>query len=142
MAKKAGTLAIALTANSTLFDRALVRAERRINSFAAAAKKDFTAIGAAMGAHYLIGAGKTMIDELDQIGKRSDVLGISTERYQMLSAAATHTGVAMGDVESAMIRMNNVLAKAAVGDQKAISSFNLLGLEVEKLRSMRPDELF
>lgn len=142
MAKKAGTLAVALTANSTAFDRTLARAEKRITSFASGVNKTFAGVGIALGAKALIGAGKSFLDNLDQIGKRAGVLGISAERYQELSFAAERTATSIGTVESAIIRANNVLAKAATGDKAAAGSFALLGLKVQQLKHLRPDEVF
>lgn len=142
MAKNAGTLAVALTANSTQFDRTLARTEKRIQNFASFAKTAFASVGVALSATAIIGAGRAMLNTLNNIGKRSDALNISTDRYQMLSYAAERTGTAMGDVEAAIFKTQQTLGKAITGDLDAVRAFSALGLSVDKLKGLAPDQLF
>ena len=142
MAQNAGTLAVALTANSTPFERTLYKARRQVKDFAGTVKTAMASVGVAVGAGALIGGFKSLTSEMDAIGKRSGVLNISAERYQQFAYAARHTGTEIGVVESAMKRMDMTLGKAVSGEKSAIDAFRALGLEVSDIRKLKPDELF
>lgn len=142
MARSAGTLGVALTANSTAFERAMARAQGQLRSFGKTVKSTAMTLGVAFGASQLIGGFKSLTAEMDGIDKRSGVLNISAERYQQFAYAARRTGTEIGTVESAMKRMDMTLAKAVSGEKSAIDAFRALGLEVSDIRKLKPDELF
>ena len=142
MARSAGTLAVALTANSTAFERTMARAQGQLKSFGKTVKSTAMTLGVAFGASQLIGGLKSLTAEMDAVDKRSGVLNISAERYQQFAYAARRTGTEIGTVESAMKRMDMTLAKAVSGEKSAIDAFRALGLEVSDIRKLKPDELF
>ena len=142
MARKAGTLAVALTANTTAFDRSLARAEGKIRTFGKSMKSAFALGGMAFGGAALVGAFKSLNAEMDNLAKRAGVLGISTDRYQQLEYAARRTRTAIGTVEGAMLRVSKVLGQAQSGNQAAADAFAGVGLRIEELSNLRPDELF
>ena len=142
MAKRAGTLAVWLTANSTQFDRTLAQSQKKIKAFSSGVKSALAGIGVAMSGAALIGWGKSMIDDLDNIGKRAGVLGITAERYQQLAYAAQRTATDIGTVESAMKKLYGELGKAASGNEKSASAFRKLGVNIEDIKNLSPDQVF
>ena len=142
MARKAGTLAVALTANSTAFERTMARAQGQLRSFGKAVKSTAMTLGVAFGASQLIGAFKSLNGEMDSIAKRSSTLRIDAERYQQFSYAARRTGTEIGTVEAGMKRLDMTLAKAVSGEKSAIDAFRALGLDLAEIRKLQPDQLF
>lgn len=81
-------------------------------------------------------------EDVDNLGKMSDRLGISTESLLAFEHAAKVSGVTMEDVEKSFAKLNREIGKAATGDKGDKKAFDALGLDPAKLAAMSPDEAF
>jgi hypothetical protein len=77
--------------------------------------------------------------ELWDMAKRT---GVSVEALSALGYAAAQTGAEITDVERGIRFMQKTLVAAAKGSQEAQSAFAMLGLDVEQLRKLSPENQF
>jgi hypothetical protein len=96
----------------------------------AAAAAAFASVGRAA-----LGAVKGLIDLGGNLSDLSAKTGISTEALQKLAYAGSLVGVSQDEITAAAVKMERSLA---AGD----AVFGKLGLSVQKLRAMKPDEAF
>jgi hypothetical protein len=110
----------------------------------------FTGIGAAITAGVgLIGgsiggitAVKEAFEGMDVNAKLSDRLGIATEKLVGLQHAANLAGISSEDVTVAFEHMFKSLGKAGDDGEKSADAINAMGLSVDALTKMKPDEAF
>lgn len=118
----------------------------RISGAFAAAKNALGSVAGMMG----IGLGtaaairgiNTMINKMDTIGKQAANLGVSVEYFQKMQFAADRTGTSFDAVQTGLARMAKLSAQAVAGDKTGMDAFAQIGIGVEKLRRMKPEELF
>ena len=103
----------------------------------AAAAASLGAAGAAMG--YFVA--KT----IDAVGDANDFaksVGSSYTELRTLQKAASMAGVDLETTNGAMMKMSDVLGSAFGGNKAAIDSFKNIGVSVDSLRRMRPEQQF
>jgi hypothetical protein len=76
----------------------------------------------------------------DEVAKSADALGINVEAYQELRYAAERSGVAIGTFDSSMVAFVKRLGEAEGGVGPAADAINALGLEVDTLIEMKPED--
>lgn len=103
-----------------------------------------------MGGGYLIKRGVEQIWELyksttamaDETAKMSKRLGISTEALSGLQFAAERSGVQVTTLNKGLQQMVTVISQAADGTGLARKSLQGMGVDIDNLNRMRPDEQF
>lgn len=80
--------------------------------------------------------------QIDQLAKTSDRLGIATENLQALQFAAEQTGVETRTLEMGLQRMTRRISEAAQGSGEAKDAIKELGLSAQDLARMSPDQQF
>ncbi|MDX1967001.1 MAG: hypothetical protein SFV23_07515, partial [Planctomycetaceae bacterium] len=98
------------------------------------------AVGAA------IDAVSNLVNSYGELGGRltdmSDRTGLSTETLGELDYAATKSGTSLDTLEGSLAKMGNKLVDAAAGSKTARAAFTTLGLSVEELSQLSPDQQF
>lgn len=98
------------------------------------------AVGAA------IDAVSNLVNSYGELGGRltdmSDRTGLSTETLGELDYAATKSGTSLETLEGSLAKMGNKLVDAAAGSKTARAAFATLGLSVEQLSQLSPDQQF
>jgi hypothetical protein len=85
---------------------------------------------------------KKSFENIDNLAKTSDKLGIATEKLSALRFAAEENGVAANTTDMALQRMVRRVAEAAQGTGEAVNALDELGLSAARLASMSPDQQF
>lgn len=85
---------------------------------------------------------KGSIDSADQLSKLSDRLGATVEGLSRMEFAAERSGVAFGQMTTALQRQTRRIAEASQGTGEAVKALQELGLSVEKLRQLTPEQQF
>lgn len=119
-----------IQANLQSFGKRMAVVGASINGLGAAAAAPMLAMAKSFAA-----AG----NELDVLSKRT---GISTESLSVLQYAAEQTGGSLGDVTGAIGSVQDKLNDAASGSLEAAMSFAKLGLSVQGLGRMKPEDRF
>lgn len=138
---KAGGAYVDLMLRDKKFRNALSSSGRYLKSFAKSAALAGAAVGAAAIGGIAVGirAYMRMGDELDKMAART---GLSVEALSELKHAATQSGTDLAAVEKGVRRMQKSLVDAQSGLQTSRDAFENLGLSVEQLGKMTPEEQF
>ena len=78
-------------------------------------------------------------DQADTLAKR---LGITVESAQSLNVIAEDAGLNITDFQEAIIKTTAAANQAVAGNKNLTSAFERLGIGIDDLRSMNPEELF
>ena len=94
-------------------------------------------VGLSVGA--VVGFGKAILNDADALIKMRDRTGISIEGLQRLQVAGDDAGNTIDDMSSAINQFQNRLAS---GDKSAVSALDKLGVSLEDIQRMAPDQQF
>lgn len=89
-----------------------------------------------------LAAAKSFADAGSELNDMSDRTGVSVEALSALGFAAAQTGTDMSNVEGGIRKMQKALVKGSQENLAAESTFAALGLSVEKLSNMSPEDQF
>ena len=78
----------------------------------------------------------------DEIAKLSDATGVAVEPLQVFQQLATYNGISGDKLGEALKRMTKRLAEAKLGFGEALPALNRLGLNIDQLASMSPEQAF
>jgi hypothetical protein len=118
-----------------------------VRAFSAELNGAFPLIGAA-GVAGAAGVGllQTKIREAialaDQLNNSAENLGITTTSLQTIANAAQTSGINFGRVDNALDQLNRRAQEAVRDNGAARESFAALGVTVDELRTLAPDQLF
>lgn len=140
----AGRAVVVISATTTELDKALARAQSQLNSFGAGLAKiglGFQALGSAIVAP-LIAAGKVFASVGDELFQASQRTGIAIEALSELKYVAEQTGIGFRFFELGIRRAQQQIVRAAEGSKSAVETFERLGLTIESLKGLSPDQQF
>lgn len=154
MAISAEQLNIILSARDKEFTRAMDRSQRRVERFARQSNKslkstsvNFGMLAAAakrflpaLGAGLIIAQVRQITAEMDEIGKKADQIGITTDALQELRYVAEGAGVSQEKFTSSLERFSKRLGEAELGTGAAKNALEEMGLEASELTSIPIDD--
>lgn len=85
---------------------------------------------------------KSAADAADEFGKLADKLGVSTDQLKAFQIAAEDAGVSAEATNKVLVDAQKRLGEAALGTGEAAKFIKVLGLNVQELQRLSPDELF
>ncbi len=142
------SIASKLTLNTAEFHSRLEGAKRSAQSWGKSIGKAakigggiIAATGAAVAASSVLMV-KGQLSSIDAISKQADVLGLTTEQLVGYQHAAAHAGVTNEALGTAFSKMLKNVGDARDGLTGAVSKFDALGLSVDDLSRMSPDQQF
>lgn len=95
---------------------------------------------AALGS--MLAATQVFASTADAIGKASERTGIAVKTLSELKFAAEASDVTFGQLQMGVRRLERLIAAAAEGNKQAAASFDHLGLSVQTLAGLSPDQQF
>lgn len=142
-AVRAGRAFVEIFAKDNL-SKELDRIGGKLKSFGASITRIGAATAAAGAAAIapLIGMGLAFAKSGDELTKASDRTGVAVDQIASLKYAAEQSGSSLDDLQGSLLRMQKVIAAAASGNKAAVESLNQLGLSLEQLQGLSPDEQF
>jgi len=141
---KAGQAYIEITTENSKLVRGLKAAQQSLREFSAGVSdvgKKTLLLGLAMASPLLLSA-KVFSEWGDSFDKMSGRTGMMVESLSELSFAAHQSGTDMETVERAVKFMQRTIGAAATGSTMAQAALAKLGLTVEQLQNLSPDEQF
>jgi len=144
-------ITVAIRANATKFTSALKKSRRQLRKFAASTKKASKLVGSLfkkVSATALIGGGifavitKQSLSAIDNLGKLSTRLGLSTKALSEYRLVAEKAGISFQNLTLGFQRMTRRVAEAAVGLGEARGAIEELGLDARELSRLSPDQQF
>jgi len=153
MAVNAEQLNIILSAKTADLTKQLKSAENKVARFSkqsnASLGKTSQAFGGlaksaaaflpALGAAAVISKVKSVVAELDEIGKTADRIGITTDALQLLRVTAESAGVAQASLDASIEKLGKGLAEASMGIGTAKDALKVLGLNAQDLIALGLD---
>jgi len=154
MAISAEQLNIILTAKDREFARAMERNQRRVERFSKQSQKNLKGTSArfdmlataarrflpALGAGVIIAQVKQITTQMDEIGKKADQIGITTDALQELRFVAEGAGVSQSKFTSSLERFSKRLGEAEMGTGAAKKALEEMGIEATELTSIPIDD--
>lgn len=141
---RAGSAFVEIGANDSALRAGLEAAQARVQAFGqgiAVVGAGLAGLGAAVTAP-LLGAAKVFADTGSELYDMSQRTGIAVEALSSLSFAAEQSGSSLGAVEVAIKKMQRTIAKADDDGKAAVATLDELGVEVQSLQGLKPDEQF
>jgi hypothetical protein len=131
------TAKLALDASG--FDRGLQQANASLDKFA---KQAGAMLAGGFAFDKIIAGFSSAIEKGDQLQDLANRFGISASALQEVGNAASLSGAGIEDVASAMNKLAVNAGKAIGGDDAMIQAFKDIGLSVEELKGMSPQDIF
>jgi hypothetical protein len=148
MANEIANLVVEISADARKLNQELKLSEANIQSFSAKAATNFKLIGAAVGGAVI--GGLTVLTyklletakALDELGDTAQSIGLTTKELQRLQFQANLAGSSAEGVTQSFVFMENAIADGAKGAQLQVDAFNKLGINVNALKQLRPEQQF
>ncbi len=77
---------------------------------------------------------------IDKLAKTARFLGITTEALAGLQHLSNLTGVSIGNLETAMMRMTRAIGEASTGAKEYLEPFERIGVDAQKLLRLAPEK--
>jgi hypothetical protein len=141
---RAGKAFVEIFADDSRLMRGLNAARQKLSAFGAGVRASglkMMGAGAAIAAP-MVAAAKSAADSGAAIYEMSKRTGMSVPNLSALAYASEMTGASLDNVEVSVKKMQKALFEAAQGGEKAQEAFSLLGLSVDDLAKLNPDEQF
>lgn len=141
---RAGRAFVELFADDTALVRGLKRAQAQLSAFGAAVAKigaSMTAAGLAITTP-LAGAAQAFGSVGDRIAKMSARTGIGVEALSQMAFATGEAGSNLETFEKGVRRMQAAITDAATGGTTTAEAFEMLGLSVDQLEKLDPQQQF
>lgn len=141
---RAGQAFVEITTDNAALERGLRAAQARLRAFGAGLKEigaPLAAIGGAV-AGALLGATKGFAAMGDTVEKMSRRTGVSVEALSELGFAAEQSGADLDTLETGLRKMQRTVADAAVGSGAAAEALSRLGLGVQDVMQLSPEQQF
>jgi len=141
---RAGRAFVELFADDSKLVRGLKRAQAKLRAFGKSIRDMGLKVAAAGSSVVtaLLGSAKLYSSMGDQIAKMARRTGLSVETVSELAVAADLSGASVQDLENGIRRMQRTLLDAAQGTKTAEDALAMLGLSVEQLRGLNPEQQF
>jgi len=139
MAKKV-EIKIGLQQNA--FQRGIGKVKRGLTSLVTKARSAAGMFGIAMGGAAMVAGLKNLVDELDNIGKTAQRIGVTTDAMQKLKIASELSGNSINTIQTAFKRMSAVVYDAQRGLKDANDSIGALGLSIDDFSGKNTEQMF
>ncbi len=142
------SLVVSLTTKTEPFKRGMTTAQKRLVKFRNTIRsgvKSVLKFGAVMSAVALGAAvllARAGLKNVDVTSKLADRLGIATEQLERFRFAAAQGGVEASALDKSLERMVRSLGEASQGLTTPIRGLETMGLRLEDLQKLSPDEQF
>ena len=145
--KTIGGINVTISATTEKFSKGVSRARGELKTFAKqmnATTLGIKSFGAALVGGVSVGAmanfTKQGIEQISTMVDLSDKLGISTEKLGGYMIAAEDSSVSASTFERSMLKMTKSIRDSTMGLGTAAKAYERLGLNVDMLNRMAPDE--
>jgi hypothetical protein len=130
------TAKLALDASG--FDRGLAKAQSSVSQFA---KQAGGLIAGAFAFDKIISGFSSAIEKGDQLQDIAEKFGVSASKLQLIGNAASVYGSGIEQVSTGLNKLSLAQQKALAGDQGLAATFAEVGINLEQLKSMKPEDI-
>lgn len=127
-------------------ERDLKNLQRQTAGLAGSLKNMAGAIGIGVTASAGIAAVRSFVTSTialnDALAKTANQTGMTVENLSELAFAAKQSDVEFSDLSSSLVKFNKTIAEAKSGNKESAQAFTQLGISLESVKALKPDELF
>lgn len=127
-----------LALDSSGLDRGLVSAQKSVAQFA---KTAGTLVAGAFAFDKIISGFSSAIEKGDQLQDIAEKFGVSASKLQLLGNAASVFGSGLDQVSAGLNKLSLAQQKAMAGDNGLQNTFQEVGIGIEELKSMKPEDI-
>ena len=132
--------------DQSAYQTGLATASRAADKFAAHMGSSLRGLGGTLAGAFafdrLIAGFNTAIDKGDQLQDIAEKFGLSASKLQMLGNAASVYGSSVENVSSGLNKLSLAQQKAIAGDEGLRDTFQEVGVSIQDLMSMSPEDIF
>ena len=140
---------IALTANSAQLRRGLDEAERSTQRYTRRARAHYQRLNRSINtlrraffAFTALLGGAAILQSIDELSTLADQSGINVTRFDQLTYALSRTGINAQQFGNIIRALNTRITQTLMGTGEAAEAFRVLGIDVEALARMTPEDAF
>lgn len=144
-----GSIFVDLILRKGQYDEGLKQSESRTTQFANNVSRSLSGInrslqnmGVAIIGVSFVGLLKSSVEMVDQFGDLAQRIGFSASTLSALDVKLKQTGTDLETFATSAGKLNDTLGNAAKGNQEAVSAFDELGLSVNALLKLNPEQRF
>ena len=127
-------------------ERDLKNLQRQTAGLAGSLKNMAGAIGIGVTASAGIAAVRSFVTSTialnDALAKTANQTGMTVENLSALAYAAKQSDVDFGTLSSSLVKFNKAISEANSGNKQSAQAFTQLGISLETVKALKPDELF
>ncbi len=141
---RAGSAFVELFADDSALQKGLASAEKSVKQFGLSVGKigaSIGGLGAAITAP-MIAAAAAFAESGSALLHMSERTGMSVEALSNLGYAAKQSGTDLEGVETGIRRLQKAMTAGSLENQQAAQTFQNLGLNIQRLMKLKPDEQF
>ena len=135
-------LTVRIKGDASQFERTMARASTSASGFGAGLKGALGTLGIGVSAGMAINYVRNLATELDGIGDSARKMMISTKYFQELAYAGKFVDVSVEAVGVGIKTMARAIKDAERGTGEGIYAFYGMGVQLEKLKGMKPEDQF
>lgn len=141
---RAGKAFIELFVDQTKSDADLASFRSKIVKLGTSIGSAFSAAQSVIGpiVEDIAGAVNQFTEHGSNLADAANATGVAGSALSELEHAASQTGTSLEDLEKALIKMNKTVGDARAGNKQAKEALAALGVSVEELEGMSPDQMF
>ena len=98
--------------------------------------------GATVGGTALLGVANKSADTADRVDKLSQKVLMSRQGFQEWDHIMNQSGVSIESMQGGMKKLNKMMTDAASGSEKSVGVFKSLGISMQELKTMTPEQAF
>lgn len=140
------TLTVNLTTQTAGLSKGLKQSTSLISNFANTLKGPLGQISALFAGAFSVHAFKDFVmnamDAADEMEHIAESVGLTAEAFNQLRHAAALTDTTQAQLVSGLEKMERTLGEAGQGSEKASEAFTQIGLSVEALERLTPEQQF
>jgi hypothetical protein len=142
MANTIGSLVIDLVANTAQFSTELQKAVKEVEGGVDKIKKAFEVLGVGLSVAGMTELYLETIKFGDELAKAAIKTGTSANAISELAFAARQANVDLPQLTASLDKMEKSISLAASGTAKSSSTFEALGISLDQIRKLAPDQQF
>lgn len=105
-------------------------------------KRELAALAPALGAVAIVGFGKQAVDAAGRMKDLGDRIGFAASTLSALEGGLAGSGASLEEFASAVNLMNANIGQAVSGNEQLAGMFSRLGLSLEELKKLTPEQQF
>lgn len=139
--RRVDEVTVGIGADTKRFSQGIEQANQKLSLFARKLTPITTGVlGIGLSIGGVVAAMNDLANELDSIGKRAHLLGVTAEELQKIQIMADHAGLSSEKLTASMRFLVRTIGDIQNGNTAALKTFNQLGISFDEIKAKSPYE--